>query len=339
MNQLSKIKLAVAVALAIFGIGIVGFMVIEGWGALDAAYMTAITLSTVGFLEVHEPSDGGRIFIIILIFTGGGYYLYLVGIIIRSIVEGEIKSLLGRQRLDRQIKKFNNHFIICGYGRIGRVLSQLIQEEARDIVVVEENEEMGDLMVQDKIHHILGDATHEHILERAGIHRASHLVAALATDTANVFLVLTARQLNPHIRIMARASSPGVRKKLIVAGADQVESPYDIGAISMGLKLLRPSVKNFLDVALSRKKEGIQIEELFVPATSRYTNTLLKDSGIRQDFNLIIISILKDSGEMLFNPHFETLIEPMDTVIVMGKANDLKRFAKALNPENKKKEL
>ena len=107
----------------------------------------------------------------------------------------------------------------------------------------------------------------------------------------------------------------------------------------MGLKLLRPSVKNFLDIALSRKKEAIQIEELFVPATSRYTNTLLKDSGIRQDFNLIIISILKRSGEMLFNPHFETLIEPMDTVIVMGKPNDLKRFAKALNPENKKRDF
>ena len=121
----------------------------------------------------------------------------------------------------------------------------------------------------------------------------------------------------------------------MVAGANMVESPYDTGAVSMGLKLLRPSVSNFLDVALSRRKEGIQIDELYVPKSSQYTHVLLKDSGIRQDFNLIIIAIKKASGEMLFNPHFETLIEPQDTVIVMGQTTDLKRFGKAINPESK----
>ncbi|MCG8567505.1 MAG: potassium channel protein [Desulfobacterales bacterium] len=332
MNQLLKIELAVAAAFAIFGIGICGFMGLEGWGFLDAAYMTAITLSTVGFLEVHEPSNAGRLFTMILIFTGGGYYLYLVGVISKSVIEGEIKLLLGRQRLDRKIKKLENHYIVCGYGRIGRVLCDLIREDQQDVVVIEQDETMIDTMIKDKVHHLIGDATDEALLEKAGIHRAGYLVAALATDTANVFLVLTARQLNPDIRIMARASKPGVRKKLLVAGADQVESPYDIGAVSMGLKLLRPSVKNFLDIALSRKQEDIQIEEVFIPPSSQYTHTQLKDSGIRQDFNLIIISIQKESGRMLFNPHFETLIEPDDTLIVMGKSPDLKRFAQAVDP-------
>lgn len=186
---------------------------------------------------------------------------------------------------------------------------------------------------KDKMHYLHGDASDEDLLIKAGIENASFLIAALGTDTANVFLVLTARQLNSDIYIMARASSHGVKKKLRIAGANFVESPYDIGAISMGLKLLRPNVSSFLEVALSRKGNGIQIDEFFVPKNSRYANIALKDSGIRQDFNLIIISIRKASGEMLFNPHFETLIEPEDTVIVMGKAPGLKKFYKAIHVE------
>lgn len=332
MKSLIKIQIAILAAFCIFGIGILGYMLIENWNFLDAAYMTAITLSTVGFMEVHETHHWGKIFTIILIFTGGGYYLYLVSVISKSIIEGEIKTLLGRQRLDKRIQQMKNHYIVCGYGRIGRVLCNLIKEETQNLVVVEQEESLRDTLSKDKIHHIIGNASEEDVLIKAGIERAKFLVACLATDTANVFLVLTARQLNPDIYIMARASSPDVRKKLMIAGANKVESPYDTGAMSMGLKLLRPSVRSFLDTALSRKHGAIQIEELFVPSSSQYTNVALKDSGIRQDFNLIIISIKKESGEMLFNPHFETLIEPKDTVIVMGKAQDLKRFQTALNP-------
>lgn len=235
--------------------------------------------------------------------------------------------------MDKKIRKLKNHYIVCGYGRIGRVLSQLIKEEANDIVVVEQDKSLVGVLEKDKMHYIQGDSSDEEILAKAGIENASFLIAALGTDTANVFLVLTARQLNPDIYIMARASSPNVKKKLMIAGANFVESPYDIGAISMGLKLLRPSVSRFLAIALSRKKEAIQMDEIFMPKSSKYTNVALKDSGIRQDFNLIIISIKKTSGEMLFNPHFETLLEPEDTIIVMGKTPDLKEFAKAINPK------
>lgn len=333
MDKPNHILRAIIITCTIFSIGVLGYMLIEQWNFLDSAYMTAITLSTVGLMEVHQISDTGRIFTIVMIFAGAGYFLYIVGVIMKFIVEGEIQSILGRKRLDRRIKKLNNHYIVCGYGRIGRVLCQLIKEESNDIVVIESDENLVVTMENDKMHYVHGNASDENLLEKAGIERASFLVAALGTDAANVFLVLTARQLNPNIYIMARASSPDVKSKLMVAGANFVESPYDIGAVSMGLKLLRPSVSNFLEIALSRKKEAIQIDELFVPKSSQYTNVLLKDSGIRQDFNLIIISIKKASGEMLFNPHFETLIEPGDTVIVMGKTPDLKKFAKAINPD------
>ncbi len=336
MSRPKKIMMAIFISWIIFLLGTSGYMVIENWSFLDASYMTAITLSTVGFLEVHDLSGSGRIFTMILIFFGVGYFLYIAGVIIQFIVEGEIQSILGRKRLDKKISKLKNHYILCGYGRIGRVLCQLIKEETSDIVVIEQDDDLIKALEKDKIHHFQGDASDEEFLLKAGIGNASFLVAALGTDSANVFLVLTARQLNPDIFIMARASNPGVRKKLMVAGANMVESPYDTGAVSMGLKLLRPSVSNFLDVALSRKREAIQIDEIYVPQSSRYTNVALKDSGIRQDFNLIIISIKKASGEMLFNPHFETLIEPQDTVIVMGKTPDLRKFAKAINPNNQK---
>jgi voltage-gated potassium channel len=334
MSRLRQIVWAILISGFIFAFGVTGFMVLEKWNILDSAYMTAITLSTVGFMEVHEISPAGRVFTIFLIFAGVGYFLYIAGVIIQAIVEGEIQSILGRKRLDKKISQMSNHFILCGYGRIGRVLCQLIKEETKDVVVIDQNPDLVPTLENDKTHYLLGDAADEDLLLKAGIKQAAFLVAALATDTANVFLVLTARQLNPDIYIMARASNPGVRKKLIVAGANMVESPYDTGATSMGLKLLRPSVSSFLDIALSRKVEDIQIEELYVPKSSKYTHVALKDSRIRQDFNLIIIAIKKANGEMLFNPHFETLIEPQDTVIVMGKAKDLKAFSNAINPKD-----
>lgn len=330
MDKTLKMEMTVIIAVLFFIFGTAGYMAIEGWGILDSAYMTAITLSTVGFLEVHDLSDGGRLFTIFLIFTGVGYFLYLGGVFISSVVDGEIKSMLGRKRLDSKIKKMNNHYIVCGYGRIGRVLCKFVGEDTRDIVVVEQSEELKDVMEKDKIHYIIGDAGNEEVLEKAGIKRAKALVAVLATDTANVFLVLTARQLNPDIYIMARASSPMVGKKLYVAGANQVESPYDIGGVSMGLKLLRPTVSNFLNTALSRESDAIQIEEAFVPEISDYAGKPLKDSGIRQNYNLIIIAIKEKSGHMEFAPHFETIIHPRDTLIVMGKTADLKAFRRAL---------
>ena len=332
MNRLQQISRAFILSWIIFFIGVIGYMIIERWTFLDAAYMTAITLSTVGFMEVHETSPTGKIFTIIMMLAGVGYFLYIAGVLVQSIVEGELQSILGRKRLDKKIRKLKNHYIVCGYGRIGRVLSQLIREETNDVVVIENDDTLVDTLDKDRMHYLHGDASDEDLLTKAGIENAAFLVAALGTDTANVFLVLTARQLNSDIYIMARASSPDVKKKLMIAGANFVESPYDIGAISMGLKLLRPNVSSFLEVALSRKRGGIQIDELFIPKHSRYSNIALKDSGIRQDFNLIIISIRKASGEMLFNPHFETLIEPEDTVIVMGKAPDLKKFTKAIYP-------
>lgn len=333
MRNIRQFATAIIIAIVIYGVGISGYMVIEKWTFLDALYMTAITLSTVGYGEVNKVSPEGRYFTILLIFFGVGYFLYIAGVMMQFVVEGEIRSILGRRRLDKRIAKMENHYIVCGYGRIGRILCRLLLEQTPDVVVLEKDPELVPMLERDKMLYLLGDASDAAILKKAGIEKAKALIAALATDAVNVFLVLTARQLSSTIYIMARAGSRQVKGTLIAAGANRVESPYDIGAVSMGLRLLRPSVSDFLDVALSRKERAIQIEESKVSPDSPLSNVMLKDSGIRQNYNVIIIAIKKADGQMLFNPSFDNHLEENDTVIAMGRTRNLRQFQKALNPK------
>jgi len=317
----------------IITLGSLGYIIIEGWDFMDSLFMTVITLTTVGFGVVHPMGKAGQIFTIGLIFIGGGFFIYVVGAIVQFMVEGRIRVIMGRRKLDRKINHVKDHYIICGYGRIGKVLChQLTLHKRLDFVVIEHNKELIPSLEEDKRLYIIGDASSEHCLLRAGIERAKCLVAALATDTDNVFLVLTARQLNANIKIMARSSYKETESKLRAAGANLVESPYDMGAASTAQKILRPNVTNFLDLAVTRKDKDIQMEELPVKENSPLVNIMLKDTGIRQDYNLIIIAIKKENGEMEFNPSFETVFKAGDTVIAVGKDNDLMRLEKVLSP-------
>lgn len=319
--------------LLIITLGSLGYIIIEGWDIMDALFMTVITLTTVGFGVVHPMGKAGQLFTIGLIFIGGGFFIYVVGALVQFMVEGRIRVILGRRKLDRKMNHVKDHYIICGYGRIGKVLChQLTLHKRLDFVVIEQNKELIPILEEDKRLYIIGDASSEHCLLKAGIERAKCLVAALATDTDNVFLVLTARQLNANIKIMARSSYKETESKLRAAGANLVESPYDMGAASMAQKILRPTVTNFLDLAVTRKDKDIQMEELPVKENSPLVNIMLKDTGIRQDYNLIIIAIKKENGEMEFNPSFETVFKAGDTVIAVGKDNDLMRLEKVLSP-------
>ena len=313
--------------------GTVGYMTIEGWSLVDSIYMTIITLTTVGFGEVHQISELGRLYTIIVIFLGGSFFVYVAGAIVQFMVEGRIRTILGRRRLDRKINQLKNHYIICGYGRIGRVLCQRLREhKSVNLIVIDNNPELISTMEEDGILYVYGDATDEAVLTKAGIERARVLVAVLSTDTHNVFLVLTARQMNPQILIIARTTHKESEKKLKAAGANIVESPYDIGAVSMAQRILRPTVTNFLDLALTQNNKDIQMEEIPVSPQSKLANIMLKDSGIRQKFNLILIAIKKADGSMIFNPSYESMFREGDTVIAVGRHENLIRFEKALNP-------
>jgi voltage-gated potassium channel len=332
MRSEKHLIVSFVLTLLIIGFGTAGYMAIEGWEILDAFYMTVITMGTVGYNEVHEISKTGRLFTVLLIFFGVGYFVYLAGVVVQFMVEGRMRAILGRRRLDKKIDRLNNHYIVCGYGRIGRVLCKNLQRKPLDLVVIEKDRELIPVMDEDKVLYVCGDVSDEANLIKAGIKRAKGLVAVLATDADNVFLVLTARQLNPDIHIVARACHVESKSKLRAAGANNVESPYEMGGVSMAQRILRPTVTNFLDLAFAHKRKDIQMEEIPVSSSSALSNVMLKDSGIRQQFNLIIIAIKKSDDSMLFNPSFETLIKAGDTVIAVGEEANLKKLEDILNP-------
>jgi len=248
------------------------------------------------------------------------------------MVEGKIRTVLGRRKLDKKIHRLKNHYIICGYGRIGRVLCEALKSSPIDLVVIERNEKLVPEMDSDNVLYLWGDASDESLLVKAGIQQAKGLVAALGSDAENVFLVLTARQLAPDLFITARSSDKDAEKKLRAAGADIVESPYEMGAMRMAQRITRPTVTTFLDLAFTTKRTDIQMEEIPVSPDSLLNDIMLKDSGIRQKFNLIIIAIKKPDGSMTFNPSFEARITPGDTVVAVGKSDNLQQLEKLLNP-------
>ncbi|MGD8344235.1 MAG: potassium channel protein [Desulfobacterales bacterium] len=333
MDGTRHLVFCILISILILAAGTFGYMAIEGWPFIDAIYMTVITISTVGFKEVNQVDGAGRIFTIILVFCGVGFSLYVAAAVVQFMVEGRIRIILGRRRLDKKIDRLKNHYIVCGYGRIGRVLCRHLKKAEIDVAVIEKSPERVSVMDEDNILYIADDATDENNLLKAGIKRARGLVAVLATDTDNVFLVLTARQLSPELFIMARASQRNAIIKLRAAGANMVESPYVMGAMSMANRIIRPTVTSFLDLAFAQRSKDIQMEEIPVSAGSELVNIELKDSGIRQNYNLIIIAIKKPDGSMQFNPSFDAVIKPDDTVIAVGEAASLQRLEWALNPQ------
>jgi voltage-gated potassium channel len=334
MNSNRHLVFGLLLSGAIVFVGTIGYMVIEKWPLLDALYMTVITIATVGYSEVRPLDLPGRLFTIGLVFLGVGSAAYIAGAVVQFMVEGRIRVILGRRKLDRKINRLRNHYIVCGYGRIGRVLCDNLRRKIRQILVIESNPERIAQMEADNVVYLSGDASEESVLQRAGIERATGLVAVLGSDTQNVFLVLTARQLNPALYIIARAGAEASKGKLSAAGADFVQSPYELGALSMAQRILRPTVTSFLDLAISNRNSDIQMEEIPVAPSSDLVDKTLKDSGIRQKYNLIIIAIKSGcNGDMLFNPSFESVIRSGDTLIAVGPEANLKRLEEALNPE------
>lgn len=332
MRPPSHFLIILVLLIFVLSAGTIGFAVIEGWGFMDSLYMTVITIATVGYQEVRPLHDTGRVFNMVLIFFGLGTTTYVAATVVQFMVEGRIRAIMGRRRLDRKIDRLSHHYIVCGYGRIGRILCQTLRQKPVDLVVIEKTPELIHVMDQDRMLYVQGDATSEEVLKRAGIERAKGLVAALATDTDNVFLVLTARQLAPHLMIIARAGREDAKNKLRAAGANMVESPYEMGAFRLAQRILRPAVTNFLEFAFSQTRKDIQMEELVVGEASPLARLSLKDSGIRQNLNLIIIAINKPDGTTLFNPSFESVMMPGDTVIAVGETANLDKLERVLNP-------
>jgi voltage-gated potassium channel len=324
--------ISVVLFFGLLALGVLGYMVIEGWPFMDALYMTVITIATVGYGEVHKVSAAGQIFTVLLIFLGVGFFLYVVGNAVQFLVEGRIRHVLGRRILDKQINKLKDHFIICGYGRMGRALCSYLTQKNLNVVVIEQNTKRVPVMDEDGILYLVGEATDEAILIKAGIKSARGIISVLGTDADNVFLVLITKGLNPELFIMARANQNATEKTLYTAGANKVVSPYALGARRMAHAILRPTVIHFLELAFSDESANIHLEEFPVSASSRLINVPLQESRLRQELNLIIISIRKADGTMRFNPKASYRFEAGDTVVAVGQDKDLMQMASILNP-------
>jgi voltage-gated potassium channel len=312
--------------------GTVGYIFIEDWPFIDALYMTVITLTTVGFSEVHELSPVGRIFTMALIIVGVGFVFYLAGGIIQFMIEGRVREILGRRKLENQLRKQKDHYIVCGYGRVGSSICDLLASKPLGMVVIERNPERIARLSDRNLLYVAGEATDEDNLIRAGVKNARGLLAVLKTDSDNVYVTLTARQLNPELFIIARGGEEKSENKLLAAGANRVVSPYLMGAHRIAQTILRPTVTDFLELTLMEKSRDIQMEEVPVHPSSRLIDVALQDSGIRKDLDLIIVAVRKPEGEMLFNPSSQTKLQGGDMVVAIGEKQNLERFEKILNP-------
>jgi len=307
-------------------------MTIEGWNFLDSIYMTIITLSTVGYGEVRTIGPAGRIFTILLILFGVSIIAYIVGLVAETLVESEIRSIFGRKKLSKKIRSLKNHYIICGYGRIGRIICKELMRKSIPLIVIEKDEQVRRLLEHDALLYLDADATEEEVLVEAGIEKAKGLVAVVSSDPQNVYISLTARGLNPLLYILSRAEDEATEKKLIRAGANEVMLPYRLGGRRMAQAILRPTVSDFIESTIHDHSFELNIEEVMVGENSQLNSLTLVDSGIRQEMDIIIIGIKQKDGEMLFNPSSQTKIQTGDILIGMGRNNDLERLRKACIP-------
>lgn len=319
MDPVRHLKISVLVFLLLVSGGTIGFMTIEKWGLLDSLYMTVITLGTVGFKEVHDLSDTGKIFTMGLIVVGVSVLGYVVGSLAQIMFEGQIQRVIGRKKVEKMIDKLAGHYIICGFGRIGSLICKEFTSKGLPFVVVEKQAEAIEKLEEEGYLHLKGDATLDETLLKAGISRAKGLISVVTSDTENVYITLTARGLNPDLYILARSGEEGSDIKLKRAGANKVVSPYIIGGSRMAQSILRPNVVDFIEIATGSEHMDLQMEEITIPAHSAFAGETLVSSGFRKEIGVIIVGIKKTHGKMIFNPHSQARIEGGDTLIILGE--------------------
>jgi len=317
--------------LLLLTIGPSGYMLFEGTSFLNGLYLTVITITTVGYGDIAPASTGGRIFTVLLVFSGAGYVMYIFGQITETMVEGGLQHFAERQKMNKKITQMRHHYIICGFGRIGQEICSILQDNGRSFVVIEHEESVVEAIDQLGYPFLKGDAADDDILLSAGILQAHGLVTAVSSDEKNVYITLTARELNQKLFILARSSGiSGADKKLKRAGATRVISPYSIGARRMAQLIVRPTVVDFLDLAMQVGDLGLRMEELVVSDQAACVGKTLIESGVRRKYGIIVVAIKRASEPMLFNPGSETKIMAGDILIVLGQGGNINELAATL---------
>ena len=307
-----------ALLLAVLVVGTVGYVLL-GFTLLDALYQTVTTVSTVGFREIEPLGPGGQGFTIVLILVGVGAALYAFSVLIETLLEGRLNELLGRRRMEQSIASMRGHVIICGWGRVGRSIGAELRTAGHEFVVVERDEaRLGGVA-----HAVLGDATEDDVLDRAGIARARSLVAAADTDAANSFISLSARALNPGLFIVARSRSAGSEEKLSRSGADRVVNPQSIGGARMAAFVLRPHVAEFLDVVMHEEQLEFRLEEVPVGRGSPLVGDTIREAHIRDRTGALVLAVGDGAGGFRTTPDPSTPLEAGQVIIAIGTQDEL----------------
>ena len=311
--------------------GTLGFALIEGWTLFDAFYTTMLTVSTLGFSE-QKPSDvPGRLLTIVLIVGGVGTLYYLVGALAQSVIENQFDR--GRRRaMEQQIAHLKDHFIVCGFGRVGQQTCLQLAQEQCAFLVVDNNEERIERIQAAGYMYVRGDASDDTVLKRAGIERARALLTAVQSDAGNVYITLSARALNPDLFIVARAATAEAEHKLTIAGANRVISPYILGGRSMAGHALRPAVMDFLDVLVHSDDLEMWMEEIAVTPDSELASVQIGASDLRETAGVTILAVRHADGQIIVNPGADIVLEAGDTLIALGKRSGLDRMDQSLKP-------
>ena len=324
MKAFRNLRLIGAALLLLALIGTAGFHFIEGWTWFDGLYMVVTTFTTIGYQEIHPLSHAARIFNLALIVSGVSLVFLGIGSLTQALLEFELASFFGKRKMEREISRLSDHYIICGAGRVGRSAARELARRPAPFLIIEQSEAKA-ARYNDEWLIMIGDATQEQTLRDAHIERARGLVAATTTDATNLYIVLTARGLNPRLKIIARASEEDAEKHLLTAGADSVVSPYLFAGQRIAQSFLRPHVVSFLDTATTHLGMDLEIGEISVPKHSSFAGKTIESSRIRQDRGVIILAIKREQG-MRFNPSPEDRIEPGDYLIAMGEPGQLRQL-------------
>jgi voltage-gated potassium channel len=325
----NKLRLKIAslagLIVAVLAFGTFGYHWLLGWNWLDALFMASITVTTVGYGEVRQLDTVGRIFTIILLFTSVGMFAYALSSLTSLIVEAEVGHLIARRRMDKKIAALKDHVILCGFGRTGQAVHTHLQREHKPFVVLEQQKDHLQMLREKQLLHLEGDATHDELLEHAGIRRATGLVAALGNDAENVYLVLSARQLNPNLTIVSWASTNEAERKVLRAGADHTLSPYTLGGSRIAHLLLHPHTVEFLDHAMSGG-DAIRMGEIQVKAESKALGKSLMELGVRRSLGVIVIGVRSADGKLHFNPPADRPFHADDILIGIGSTEQLDKL-------------
>ncbi len=324
-DELRVIILTVMILSGIILFGVSGYMVIEGWNFIDSLYMTVITISTVGFGEVQELGVGGRIITILLVMLAVTLFGYFFSRFVTVMVEGRLRSFLKGRKMEKQISKLRDHFIICGYGRMGHQIAYEFKEAGVPFVVMDTNPEAFERDGTGGMLWIVGDACREEDLEKCGIEYARGVVSVLAEDQHNVYSVLTARGLNHTVRIITRATEYESESKLKRAGADHVISPFKIGGSRIASIMLRPSISHFLDGLARAEEIRMTMIEVAIKADSGLTGKSIQETGITDVADSIIIGLRREHEPITIRPPLDTTLQTGDQLIIMGRLDAIHR--------------